>query len=109
MKTLLLVVLSVIISSCAGSDGLQGLSGPAGPIGTPGTDLTPITIVNFCPGTTTYPSTFIELGFCINNKVYAVYSANNGLLVEVVPGNYNSNSIGSSCNFAVLDNCVIQH
>lgn len=71
-----------------------------------GTVITPI---QFCPGTTNYPSTFVELGFCINNSLYAVYSYANGFLTEVPPGNYSSNAIGSSCNFVVLPNCVIQN
>jgi hypothetical protein len=100
MKKLLLAAL---LSLCA--CGQQGQSGPQGPAGANGTA---ITIVQFCPGVTpTYPTTFPEVGFCINDNLYAVYSANDGFLTEVTPGAYNSNAIGSACNFTVLPNCVV--
>lgn len=97
-----LIVLVLLIISC-GPPGPQGIQGPAG------ADLNPITIVQFCPGITTYPSTFNEIGFCINNQLWAVYSANNGFLTLVPPGNYSSNAIGSSCNFTVNANCKISY
>lgn len=68
---------------------------------------TVITTVQFCPGTTSYPGEFNEIGFCINNNLYAVYSANNGFLTYIPPGNYSSNAIGSSCSFTVATNCDI--
>jgi hypothetical protein len=68
---------------------------------------TVISLVQFCSGTTTYPSTFTEIGFCINNALYAVYSANSGFLTYVPPGTYNSNAINSNCTFIVQPNCVI--
>jgi hypothetical protein len=74
--------------------------------GSPGTVVAP---VQFCPGTTTYPSTFSEIGFCINGNIYAVYSANDGFLTEVVPGYYSSDGINSSCNFTVGANCLITY
>jgi len=74
---------------------------------TNGIDAQQITIVQFCQGTTTYPTNFDEVGLCINNKIYAVYSANGGFMVEVVPGVYSSNGINSSCTFTVAPNCVI--
>jgi hypothetical protein len=70
---------------------------------------TVITPVQFCPGTTSYPGEFNEVGFCINNNLYAVYSANNGFLTYIPNGYYNSNAIGSSCNFYVNSNCVISY
>jgi hypothetical protein len=88
----------------AGSPGPQGLQGPAG------LDGTQITVVQFCQGTPTYPSTFPEVGFCINSQIYAVYSANDGFLTLVPPGDYSSNAIGSTCSFTVAANCkVIDH
>lgn len=63
--------------------------------------------VQFCPGTTIYPSTFVEQGFCINNELWAVYSLNGGFLTLIPPGNYSSNGINSSCNFQVLANCLV--
>lgn len=85
-----------------------GPAGPAGPAGSPGTDLTPISVVQFCPGTTSYANEFNEVGYCIGGNLYAVYSANDGFLSEIPPGNYTSDGIGSSCNFTVLPDCEIQ-
>ena len=85
---------------------LNGTNGTNGSNGTPGTLVTPI---QFCPGTPSYPSTFPEVGFCINNQIYAVYSANNGFLTVVEPGTWSSNAIGSSCTFTVSANCQVSH
>lgn len=57
--------------------------------------------VQFCKGTTTYPTTFTEVGFIINGKIYAVYSLNNGFLTYTPPGYYSSNALNSSCNFTI--------
>jgi hypothetical protein len=100
MKKLLLITLFLI--SC-GPQGIPGAQGPAG------ADLNPITIVQFCPGSTNYPTTFQEVGFCINNQIWAVYSLNNGFLTLIPPGAYNSNALGSNCNFVVNPNCVISY
>jgi len=79
-----------------------------GPQGLSGKDGTQINIVQFCPNVSShYPLIFPEIGFCINNKIYAVYSANDGFMAEIVPGYYWSNAIGSICNFTVKDNCEI--
>jgi hypothetical protein len=83
------------------SDILNGERGPTG------ADGTTITIVQLCPGHTTYPSTFLEVAMCINNKLYGVYSANGGFMTELPPGNYSSNAIGSACNLTVLANCMV--
>lgn len=66
-------------------------------------------IVQFCPGVTTYPSTFAEVGFCINGNIYAVYSANGGFLSEDPVGYYGSDGVNASCNFTILANCQIQN
>lgn len=92
--------------SCPGSNPAILLNGTNG---LNGLDATQIRTVQFCPGTTVYPSTFNEVGFCINNQLWGVYSLNNGFLTQIVPGAYSSNAIGSSCNFVVLPNCVIQN
>lgn len=92
-----------------GAIGPIGDKGPKGDTGAPGLNGTQITVVKFCSQTSSYPTVFPEVGLCIGNKIYAVYSANDGFLVEVVPGYYNSNAIGSHCNFAVSANCVITH
>jgi hypothetical protein len=64
--------------------------------------------IQFCPNVTpSYPTTFPEVGFCINNLLYAVYSANDGFLTMIPPGYYDSNAIGSSCSFTVVPNCGI--
>lgn len=88
-----------------GNQGSQGLQGPKGDPGAPGTI---ITWVQFCSGTTVYPSKFVEGGFCIAGNMYAVYSANNGFLTYLPPGAYSSNAIGSSCSFTLLPNCQLQ-
>lgn len=88
-------------NGATGSTGSTGATGPAGQSG--------IMIVNLCLGTTSYPTTFVEIGFCIQNKLYAVYSENNGFLVEVPPGYYHSNAHGSSCHFTIQNNCVVTH
>lgn len=92
-----------------GSDGQDGNDGSDGTDGTNGTNATPITVVNLCPGVTSYPSTFVEVAFCMNNELYAVYSQNNGFLVKLPPGNYTSNAHGSTCTLIVQPNCVITH
>lgn len=72
-----------------------------------GTSVTPI---QFCAGVVSnYPTTFPEVGFCIDNNIYAVYSTNGGFMTLIVPGYYNSNAVGSNCNFTVLLNCVISN
>jgi hypothetical protein len=83
---------------------LNGAPGSNGAPGTPGTIVAP---VQFCTGAvSSYPSTFPEVGFCINNEIYAVYSANDGFLTGIPNGNYYSNAIGSTCNFSV-SNCSV--
>lgn len=82
----------------------NGAPGADGQAGAPGTLVTP---VQLCQGTTTYPSTFVEEAFCVGGNLYAVYSANDGFLTEIVPGSYSSNAIGSSCGFTVGSNCQI--
>lgn len=93
----------------AGVPGQDGGVGPTGPQGSPGIDTTPISIVQFCPGVTVYPSAFLEIGLIIDGKLYAVYSANNGFLTQIPPGNYSSNAIGSACNFTVNLDLTISH
>lgn len=87
----------------------DGANGTNGTNGTNGSNGTTVGIVQFCPGVTIYPSAFLEIGFCINNKIYAVYSANDGFLTLTPPGNYSSNAVGSSCNFTIGANCTISH
>ena len=89
-----------------------GPQGPRGEQGIPGVNGSPaqiISSVQFCPGVSNYPSTFPEIGFCIDNNLYAVYSANDGFLTLIPPGYYHSNAIGSNCNFMVLPNCQVSN
>lgn len=72
-----------------------------------GVDGTQITVVQLCPGTPVYPSVFIEIALCIQDALYAVYSANGGFLTLLSPGGYGSNAIGSSCGFTVGPHCQV--
>lgn len=74
-----------------------------------GVNATPVSIINLCPGTTTYPTTFIEVALCIDNNLWGVYSYSNGFLTELPPGDYMSNAVGSNCNFHVGVGCVVLH
>lgn len=86
------------------------LNGTNGTNGTNGVNGTVITPIQFCGGVTgNYPSTFPEVGFCINNSLYAVYSANGGFLTEVLPGTWSSDGINASCTFTVQPNCVVSN
>lgn len=87
----------------------KGPQGPAGQQGLPGNPGSTIQSIQFCPGVPQYPSIFPEIGFCIDGSVYAVYSVNDGFLTEIPPGQYTSNGVGSSCNFTILSNCLIQN
>jgi hypothetical protein len=97
---------SLVLNGTNGQNGAQGSTGAQGSAGTPGTI---ITSVQFCAGTTNYPSNFFEVGFCISNTLYAVYSQNDGFLTEVPPGSYTSDGINASCNFTVGENCAISY
>lgn len=107
-----LFILALICTACgqgpqgtAGINGTNGTNGVTGPAGADGTVITP---VQFCPNvTSSYPSTFPEVGLCVNGSIYAVYSANDGFLTLIPPGTYVSNAIGSACNFTVFPNCVV--
>lgn len=92
----------------SGSQGIQGEQGIPGRDGEDGEDAQ-VSIVKLCPGVTTYPTRFVEVAFCFDGKLYGTYSANGGFSTELPPGNYSSNAIGSSCNFRVLPDCIIQN
>lgn len=99
---------SILCNGDIGPTGDVGPTGPQGTTGPDGLDGTQITEVQFCPGDTTYPSQFNEIGFCIEGRLYAVYSQNGGFLTYVPPGTYTSNGINSSCTFTVGANCEIK-
>lgn len=87
------------------ADGTQSLILNGIP-GTPGTVIAPI---QFCKNpVTSYPTTFVEIGFCISGEIYAVYSANDGFLSPIPNGNYTSDGINASCNFTVTG-CTISN
>lgn len=92
-----------------GATGSAGVTGPTGEAGVNGTNGTVVVAVQFCSGTPTYPTTFPEVGFCINNNLWAVYSQNGGFLTELPLGNYSSDGINSSCSFTVGSNCSVSH
>ena len=98
--------------SCPGSETVivrNGVDGEDGENGEDGSAGTVVASVKFCPNDApVYPSKFPEVGFCLANKLYAVYSANGGFMTEIPPGTYRSNAVGSSCTFVVLTNCRIQ-
>lgn len=127
MKVSIVLITLLLCMSCGpapipgpkgdtGAPGIQGVTGPTGnpgesgkdgEDGAPGKDATPVTVVPLCPGTTAYPTRFVEIAFCIDGKLYAVYSTNNGFETQLVPGAYYSNAIGSTCNFSVGANCEV--
>lgn len=109
MRFLLLILISLLLMIIMTGCGRPGDKGEPGIsiVGPPGVDTTPVTVVKLCPGTTTYPSIFIEVAFCVGGKLYGTYSANGGFSTELPPGTYSSNAIGSSCNFTILSNCII--
>lgn len=107
------VLAALALSGCGLSTVGYPIPGPAGKDGVNGKDGAPgtqITVVQLCPNNnqTTYPSIFSEVAFCIQGKLYAVYSQNGGFDSEIPPGTYSSNGINSSCTFKVLSNCVVE-
>lgn len=93
--------------TCPGSQ-LLILNGSNGSNGQNGSSII-VTPVQFCPGTPSYPSTFIENGFCIGGNLYAVYSNNGGFMALIPPGLYSSDGINASCNFTVGTNCEVSN
>lgn len=122
-KLVLITLLALNLSACgrnsyeyftgdrgpAGSNGVDGQDGAQGPQGNPGIDATSVTVVKLCPGTTTYPSQFVEVVFCIGGRLYGTYSANGGFSTELPPGTYLSNGINASCNVTVGANCAVSN
>lgn len=93
-----------------GATGPQGTAGTNGTNGTNGVDATPVTVVQFCPNVTpTYPSSFPEYGICLAGSLYGVYSANDGFLAELPPGEYESDGINASCTFTIEPNCIVSN
>lgn len=117
MNAALIITIATLVAlgltTCAPPEGKQGIPGPRGEQGVPGlqgprgSDGTQITVVKLCPGATSYPNVFVEVAMCIDSKLYAVYSANNGFLTYLPPGRYQSNAIGSACSFTVGAGCEV--
>lgn len=85
-----------------GPAGVNGVDGVNGTNGHDGVDATPITIVQFCQGITpAYPSTFPEIGLCLQGKLYGVYSTNGGFMVYISDGSYISHGLNADCTFVV--------
>jgi hypothetical protein len=100
--------ITVICNGLNGLTGQTGATGSTGATGAAGTDAS-IQVVTFCPGVTTYPSAFLEVGLIINGNLYGVYSLNGGFLSELPPGNYTSDGVGASCNFTVNPDLSISY
>lgn len=116
MKRLIELLLVFFVVACADQsprffvvEGPQGVAGADGADGADGQDITVVYAVQFCPSSfvPSYPSSFPEVGVCIGNNLYGVYSANNGFMVLLPPGTYSSNGINASCTFTILPNCEV--
>lgn len=96
-----------VMITCPGSAPFQINNGLVGAQGIAGST---VTTVQFCPQyTTTYPSTFAEVGFCIGNELFAeYYSPPSSGLTLLPPGLYQSTQTGAPCNFTVVQGCQIQ-
>lgn len=101
------IALLLMLSACQGSKGDpgdKGAKGEQGIQGQAGVNANPPTVVQFCQGITpSYPTTFPEIGVCLQGKLYAVYSANGGFLVYLPNGTYNSHGLNADCTFTVSD------
>lgn len=101
-KLLTVLLLLTIVTACA-PDQIKGNAG------TNGQDGTQIKVVQFCPGTSVYPTTFPEVGLCIDNNLYGVFWMNNSsYMAEIPPGAYQSTSTSLPCSFTVQAGCIIE-
>jgi hypothetical protein len=98
---------TMILNGINGTNGTDGVDGQDGEDGSDGAPGTIVQSIQFCPGVTSYPAKFNEVGFCVAGKLYAVYSANGGFMAEIPPGTYSSNGINSSCTFTVELDCQV--
>lgn len=85
---------------------LNGQDGEDGRDGTPGTA---ISAVKLCPGDTVYPSTFVEVAFKFDGRLWAVYSTHGGFMTQLPPGRYSSNGVNSRCDFTVNNDLTISN
>lgn len=94
-------------SGTNGIDGINGSNGLNGSNGANGQDAAPVTFVQLCPGVSTH-AVFVEVGLCLQGRLYGVYSANGGFMTYLADGAYSSNAIGSACNLTITG-CVVSH
>ena len=87
------------VAGATGATGAQGVAGATGVAGTNGTTITPVQLCQACQSV--YPTTFPESALCINNRLYGVYSVNDGFLALLPDGAYSSDGINCSCNFTI--------
>lgn len=90
---------TTISNGTTGGQGIQGL---------PGTNATSVTVVQLCPGTTTYGH-FIETALCVDNSLFAVFWNGQAFMTLIPPGAYYSTSNYVACNFTVGANCTVSH
>jgi len=91
-----------------GTDGTDGTNGTNGSDGAAGTSFA-FSSIQFCAGTPSYSAgNFPEIGFCINNVLYGVYSANGGYLTVIQQGTWSSDPVGTAqCTFTVGPDCKV--
>jgi hypothetical protein len=104
---ILMTVAFLFFTGCSAQKGDTGATGPQGETGAQGPAGS--TVVRLCPNNAndSYPSVFNEYAFCMNGSLYGTYSSNGGFTAQILPGNWTSNAIGSSCNFTVGPNCQV--
>lgn len=92
-----------------GPTGPQGPQGPAGPQGFPGVAGSHVTPIVFCPRfATSYPTTFAEVGFCVDDQLYGVFwDSHNAWWTLIPPGYYASTSTSAPCSFTVSAHCTV--
>lgn len=96
------------INGTDGQNGNDGADGANGSDGQDGADGTRITIVQFCETSPSTPHNFPEIGFCIENKLYAVmWDGQKAWQSEIIPGSYMSTATGLTCTFQVVQGCEV--
>lgn len=108
MKQIIFIAFIIALTMSLGCN--EQLKGNAGEAGAKGLDGSTITTVQFCPGLSSYPSTFPEVGLCISNKLYGVFwISNSAFMAEIPTGNYVSTSTSLPCSFKVTTSCNISY
>lgn len=104
---------TTLLPVCNGATGIQGMPGatiigPPGASGPAGLNGTTITVVQLCPGMSTYPGVFVEDALCVDNELYGAYSIPGAFLTALPDGEYTSQGIGSACNL-IITGCNVTH